>query len=222
MGYFLVFEGPDGSGKSTQARLLADALESNGYQTVRVREPGGTPIGERVRDLLMDHAHDRMQAETEALLFASARAQLVGEIIRPALGAGAVVVCDRYVDSSLAYQVGGRKLRYEDVEAIQQLATGGLRPDLRVLLDLPVEVGLRRRYAESPQVNRLDAADRDFHERVRACYRTLAGRDPASWLVLDAERPTDQLASEILALVEPRLREGVVERGTAATDGGGE
>jgi dTMP kinase len=222
VGYFLVFEGPDGSGKSTQARLLADALEADGYRTVRVREPGGTRIGERVRDILMDHAHDRMLAETEALLFAAARAQLVGEVIRPALDAGAVVVCDRFVDSSLAYQVGGRGLRREDVGAIQQLATGGLRPDLRVLLDLPVEVGLRRRYADSPQVNRLDAADRDFHERVRACYWTLAGRDPDGWLVLDAERPTTQLAAEILALVEPRLRECTVGRGTATTNGGGE
>lgn len=222
MGYFLVFEGPEGSGKSTQARLLAEALAIDGYQVVRLREPGGTPIGEQVRAVLLDRGNEAMLPTTEVLLYAAARAQLVGEVIRPALEAGSVIICDRFVDSTLAYQVGGRGLEYGDVAAIQQVATGGLRPDLRVLLDLPVEVGLRRRYADSPQVNRLDAADPAFHERVRQCYLSLADRDPGGWVVLEAERPTDELAAEILEFVEPRLREGHVVRVATTIDGGGE
>lgn len=222
MGCFLVFEGPDGSGKSTQARLLADALERDGYQVVRLREPGGTPIGEQIRAALLDRSNEAMLPATEVLLYAAARAQLVGEVIRPALKAGSVVICDRFVDSTLAYQVGGRGVQHDDVQAVQQLATGGLRPDLRILLDVPVDVGLRRRYADFPQINRLDVADRAFHERVRTFYLTLAGHDPNGWLVLDAERSPSQLAAEIRALVEPRLREHNVVRLAAAANGGGE
>nr|MDQ3692002.1 dTMP kinase [Chloroflexota bacterium] len=181
---------------------------------------GGTAISERVRTLILDPASYAMLPETEALLYAAARAQLVGERIRPALSAGTVVVCDRFVDSSLAYQAGGRGLAMADVWAIQQLATGGLQPDLRILLDLPVRIGLRRRLADHQQVNRLDTADIAFHERVRDCYWTLARQDPAGWIVLDANVPPERLAATIAAAVSDRLRDRNEARSLAAHDGG--
>lgn len=221
MGFFIVFEGPEGSGKSTQASLLADRLTGAGYPVVRTREPGGTLISERVRTVLLDHDSYAMLPQTEALLYAAARAQLVGEVIRPALENGAIVICDRYVDSSLAYQVGGRGLPYDDVLGIQRLATGGLWPDVRILLDLPVEIGLGRRFATGDSVNRLDAASVDFHERVRACYLDLAARKPAGWLVLNAEDPAPVLAARIATEVAARLPARA--NGLAAsTIGGGE
>jgi dTMP kinase len=222
MGFFLVFEGPEGSGKSTQARLLATALGQAGYRVVLTREPGGTTISEGIRAILLDPDNYAMLAETEALLYAASRAQLVGQVIRPALEDGAVVVCDRFVDSSLAYQVGGRGLRFADVEGIQRLATGGLRPDLRILLDLPVSVGLARRFADSPQVNRLDAADQAFHERVRACYHDLVASDPEGWVVLNAEAPASDLAAQITEIVVARLRVRGERLAHAAKSGGGE
>jgi dTMP kinase len=221
MGFFLVFEGPEGSGKSTQARLLAEALVETGHSTVRTREPGGTPISERVRTVILDHDSYAMLPQTEALLYAAARAQLVGQVIRPALEDGAIVICDRYVDSSLAYQVGGRGLPFEDVLGIQRLATGGLWPDLRILLDLPVEVGLQRRYEAGDPVNRLDAASREFHERVRACYLDLASREPATWLVLNADEPVAALAARIKTEVMARLPARTDGLATS-TIGGGE
>lgn len=222
MGYFIVLEGPEGSGKSTQARRLADTLESQGYRVVRTREPGGTAISERIRAIILDPDNYAILPETEALLYAASRAQLVGQVIRPALEDGAVVVCDRFVDSSLAYQVGGRGLGVADVEAIQWLATGGLRPDLRILLDLPVDVGLARRFADAAQVNRLDAADRAFHERVRSCYLDLVARDPADWVVIDATAPVDEIASQIAVVVAGRLGGQSARREVSTTRGGGE
>lgn len=204
-GFFLVFEGPEGSGKSTQAARLVDWLKTDGYTVVQTREPGGTLIGERVRTVLLDPANYAMLPETEALLYAAARAQHVGELIRPALAAGSIVVCDRFVDSSIAYQVGGRGLPLDAVTGIQGLATGGLQPDLRVLLDLPVDVGLARRFAETHQINRLDQADLEFHERVRSCYLDLAKRDPAGWLVIDAQAPPATVHRVITASVRERL-----------------
>jgi dTMP kinase len=222
MGFFVVFEGPEGSGKSTQARLLAHTLTQAGYRVVQTREPGGTAISERVRAILLDPDACAMLPETEALLYAASRAQLVGEVIRPALAVGAIVVCDRFVDSSLAYQVGGRGLRLADVEGIQRLATAGLRPDLRILLDLPVSVGLARRFANAAEVNRLDAADAAFHERVRSCYLDLVVRDPDGWAMINAEAPVPELAARIANLVLARLHEQTGLQRAHATSGGGE
>ncbi len=222
MGFFLVFEGPDGSGKSTQARMLADALERTGHRVVRTREPGGTSISERVRSVLLDPGNYAMLPETEALLYAAARAQLVGQVIRPALDEGAVVICDRFVDSSLAYQAGGRGLRFADVQRIQHLATGGLQPDVRILLDLPVDVGLARRFSDPAQINRLDAADRAFHERVRACYLDLVASDPSGWVVVNAEAPVSQIAERVADVVAVRLGESDRRRPVATSNGGGE
>jgi dTMP kinase len=204
-GYFVVLEGPEGSGKSTQARLLAEAIRAAGYDPLVTREPGGTAIGEQVRRILLDPENCAMLAETEALLIAAARAQHVAEVIRPALESGQVVVCDRYVDSTLAYQGGGRGLPRAALEGVQVFATGGLVPDLRVLLDLPVEQGLARRLGGPDEVNRLDLADVEFHRRVRAAYLELAAADPAGWVVVDAARPVALVSRAVSQVVLGRL-----------------
>jgi dTMP kinase len=146
-----------------------------------------------------------MLAETEALLLLAARAQHVAEVVRPALAAGRVVVCDRYVDSTLAYQGGGRGLPLAELRRLNHFATGGLMPDLRLLLDLPVEVGLARRLGGAGEVNRLDLADRAFHERVRAAYLELAAAEPAGWAVIDAARPAAAVAEDVAAAVRRLL-----------------
>jgi len=204
-GGFIVFEGPEGSGKSTQIRRLADRLRTLGHEVTVTREPGGTPIGERVRAVLLDPQHCAMLPETEALLYAAARAQHVGELIRPTLSRGAFVLCDRFVDSSLAYQSGGRELPLDSVRGIQAMATGGLEPDLKVLLDLPVEEGLARRMGSPETVNRLDLADLAFHERVRTAYRRLVAERPEQWAVVDAGRPADEVEAAIWQSVRERF-----------------
>jgi dTMP kinase len=207
-GFFIVLEGPEGAGKTTQARALADRLQAAGHRVLLTREPGGTAIGEQIRQILLDHANSAMLAATEALLYSAARAQHVGEVVGPALAAGTVVVCDRYVDSTLAYQGGGRGLPPGELRAVQAMATGGLVPDLRILLDLPIEVGLRRRFGGAEPVNRLDAADVAFHERVRQAYLELAVADPAGWVVVDAEGESAAVAGRVAAAVTARLTSG--------------
>ena len=177
-GLFIVFEGPEGAGKSTQARLLADRLVGDGWQVTLTREPGGTAVGEAVRRILLEANGYAMLAEAEALLYSAARAQHVGDVLRPALTRGTIVVCDRFVDSTLAYQGGGAGLPQDLLVAVQRLATGDLRPDLRLLLDVPVPLGLARRYAEVETVNRIDAAGAAFHERVRQAYLDLVAAEP--------------------------------------------
>ena len=204
-GTFLVLEGPEGSGKSTQARRLAEVLRQDGWSVVVTREPGGTAIGEQIRRVLLDPGNCAMLAETEALLISAARAQHVAEVIRPALAEGNIVVCDRYVDSTLAYQGGGRGLAIEPLLAVQRFATGGLAPDRRVLLDLPVEVGLERRLKGAGEVNRLDLAELSFHHRVRETYLRLAAEDPAGWSVVEADRPADEVARRVYETVLPLL-----------------
>lgn len=204
-GYFIALEGPEGAGKSTQVKRLAHSLESAGFTVILTREPGGTEIGEQVRRVVLDQGNCAMLPETEVLLYAAARAQHVGEVLRPALASGAVVVCDRYVDSTFAYQGGGRMLDMTSLRQIQRYATGGMMPDLRILLDLPVELGLRRRMAEGDEVNRLDVADLEFHHRVRDTFLGLAGSDPQSWAVVDASKPPDEVATAVLDAVMPRL-----------------
>jgi len=168
------------------------------------REPGGTPIGEAIRSILLDHGNYAMLPETEALLHTAARSQHVGEVIRPALENGVVVLCDRFVDSTLAYQGAGRGLAMKSLGQIQELATGGLRPELTILLDLPVEVGLARRFGGEDEINRFDRAEKAFHERVRRAFLELAQNDPSRWAVVDASRTRDEVGSDILALVANR------------------
>jgi dTMP kinase len=217
---FIVLEGIEGSGKTTAARRLAADLETAGHDVVATREPGGSAIGERIRSLLLD---DRIaiRAETEALLFAAARAQHVRDVILPTLERGGIVVCDRFVDSSLAYQWGGRGLSRSAVHAAQALATHGLAPDLKILLDIPVDVGLARRAGDAGQMNRIDEESRAFHERVRSAYHALVAEDPAHWRVIDAALPPESVHEAVWAAVAPAIarRFRSIDSGDAALPG---
>jgi len=184
----IALEGIDGSGKSTVAERLVAALQQEGTKAILTREPGGTAIGEQIRMVLLGEESMSMLPVTEMLLFAAARAQLVGEVIKPALAQGLVVVTDRFSDSSLAYQWGARGLAKRDVSLIQELATGGLEPDLKILLDLPVDTALGRRMATAHDVNRLDREQVQFRTRVRDAYHSLVAEDPARWRVVNADR----------------------------------
>ena len=215
-GRLIAFEGVEGAGKSTQLELLRQALEGRrggpgdrrggppvgrGREVVVTREPGGTPAGERIRALLLDPQVD-LDPRAEALLFAAARAELVERVIRPALERGALVLCDRYLDSSLAYQGGARGLGQGPVEQVNRFATGGLLPDLVVLLDLDPAAGLGRR-ARDP--DRIEAQDLDFHRRVRDAFRDLAAANPERFCVVDASAPVAEVAAQVRAAVLPVL-----------------
>jgi dTMP kinase len=196
-GRLIAFEGVEGAGKSTQLDLLCRALEGRGREVVVTREPGGTPAGERVRGLLLDPEVE-LHPRTEALLFAAARAELVQEVVRPALERGAVVLCDRYLDSSLAYQGGARGLGVGPVTEVNRFATGGVVPDLVVLLDLDPAAGLARRAGDR---DRIEAQELDFHRRVRSAFRDLAAADPARFCVVDAAAPVAEVAARVQAAV---------------------
>jgi dTMP kinase len=199
-GMLLAFEGGEGAGKSTQARLLAIWLREQGFDVVSTHEPGATKIGMRLRALLLDTAHTGMSSRAEALMYAADRAEHVSAVIRPALERGAIVVTDRYVDSSLAYQGAGRRLPVREIANLNKWATGGLDPDLTILLDLSPVAGLGRRERSA---DRLEAEPADFHQRVRAGFLALADAEPQRYLVLDATRPAADLSREI----QDRIRE---------------
>jgi dTMP kinase len=203
---FISFEGPDGSGKTTQARLLADYLRAAGREVVFTREPGGTAIGDQIRRVLHDPANTAMEHSSETLLYSAARAQLVAERIRPGLARGAIVVCDRYADSTLAYQGYGRGLDLTMLRAITAFATGGLVPDLTIWLDLDAAEGLRRRQGSGGEWNRMDQLPLELHERVRAGYRELAAADPGRWVRVDGTAPVQEVHERVVAVVEERLR----------------
>ena len=202
---FITLEGPEGAGKTTQLRALADYLRGCGYDVVTTREPGGTPIGDQIRHVLHDTANAAMSPTAEVLLYAASRAQLVAEVIRPALAAGRVVLCDRYADSTMAYQGYGRGLDRDALAALTAIATGGLRPDLTLLLDLDVARGLARRRDEGEEMNRLDLETIEFHRRVRAGYLALAAAEPARWQLIDADRPPAAIQDTLRRLVLERL-----------------
>lgn len=211
-GIFITLEGPDGSGKSSQQRLLVDRLRAAaGREVVATREPGGTPLGERVRGILLESgiAHDPI---VDALLFNAARRALVDEVVLPALSHGAVVVCDRFADSTLAYQGYGGGTAIEDLEALADVAIGGLRPTRTVLLDLNVDDGLaRRRGGPTAELTRFETSDahgREFHARVRAGYLALAAAEPERWRVVNASGLPDEVAALVWDAVSDLFEEG--------------
>jgi dTMP kinase len=205
MSLFVTFEGPDGSGKTTQIKLLAGHLRALGYDVLVTREPGGTSIGDQIRVVLHDVKNVEMACETEFLLYSASRAQLVRQVVKPHLMRGGVVLCDRFADSSMAYQGYGRELDLAAVRLITQFATEGLVPDLTVYLDLPVEVGIERKQvahaAQAGEWNRLDQQSIDFHRRVRQGYLQMAQADPGRWLVIDAA----QSINDTQAVIRKRL-----------------
>jgi dTMP kinase len=206
MSLFITFEGPEGGGKTTQVRRLAAYLREQGHDVLATREPGGTPIGDRVRAILLDPLHTEMQPQAEFLLFSAARAQHVAQVIRPHLLQGGVVLCDRYADASLAYQGYGYQFDLDALRAISRFATGGLIPDLTFCLDVPVDVGLRRKVKGAGDAwNRMEQKEVDFHERVRAGYLTMAAHEPARWAVIDATRTADEIHATLRDLLAERL-----------------
>lgn len=200
---FITFEGSDGSGKSTQIRLLEDYLRKSGQDVQLTREPGGTDIGERIRQVLLDMEHEKMHARTETLLFNAARAQLIEQEIRPALSEGKVVLCDRFADSTVAYQGYGREQNIEELKRLISFATGGLSPDLTFYLDLPPEEGLRRKLADYQ--NRLDVQGLAFYRRVEAGYHKMIAQEPERWVVINAGRSLDEVHQEVVRAVRGKL-----------------
>ena len=203
-GRLIAFEGVEGAGKSTQLEMLRQTLEKAGHRVASTREPGGTPVGEQVRSILLDPALT-VDARAEALLFAAARAQLVEQVIRPALQRGEVVLCDRYLDSSLAYQGAARGLGQEPIAAINRFATGGLLPDLVVLLRLDPEEGLARGRGSR---DRIECQDLEFHRRVAQGFLDLAEADPERFVIVDAAPPPDRVAAEVREAVQRSLGRG--------------
>lgn len=202
---FITLEGPEGSGKSSQIGLLAEFLRQNGFAVVPTREPGGTRIGDQIRACLHDVTNTEMTAVTEVLLYAASRAQHVDELIRPALAAGKIVLCDRFADSTIAYQGYGRGLSLGDLHALTHIATGGLRPNLTLLLDIDVERGLARRQVGGEEMNRLDLEAVGFHQRVRQGYHTLAAAEPERWIIVNADRPVAEVQRDLSTAVLARL-----------------
>ena len=205
-GIFITFEGIEGCGKTTQVELLRGHLAGLGHEVLVTREPGGSPIGEKIRDILLDPGNSGMTALTELLLYEASRAQHVKDVIEPALEAGATVISDRFYDASTAYQGHARGLGADKVEKLNLVATGGLRPDLTIVLDLPASEGLRRLGRD---LDRIESEAVDFHENVRNGYIELARRDPERVKVVDSSGAVEDTASEIVKIMDdflPRRR----------------
>jgi dTMP kinase len=200
MSKFITLEGPDGSGKSSQVAELVSAVEAEGYDVLSTREPGGTQIGDQVRKVLFDMQNKGMHPRSEILLFQSSRAQIVEELIRPALAAGKVVISDRYSDSTLAYQGYGHGVDLSELARIVDYATGGLRPDLTILFDVDAREGLSRRDSGGDW-NRLDDYDLAFHKRVQDGYKKLASEDQDRWRTIDASQNAEGVAKDLQSAV---------------------
>jgi len=207
MSLFISFEGPEGCGKTTQVRLLTDWLANEGFDVLATREPGGTRIGDQIRQVLLDPAHTEMSPAAEILLFSAARAQIVSQVIRPHLEDGGIVLCDRFADSTLAYQGYGHRLALDDLRVITRFATGGLIPDVTFYLDIPVEEGLRRKAGgDVVEWNRMERKQLEYHHRVREGYLELTHLEPERWVVLNAADDVETIHRAILKVVCLRLR----------------
>jgi dTMP kinase len=202
---FITLEGPEGSGKSMQIRELADFIREQGFEVLTTREPGGTFIGDQIREVIMRMDNTMMHPNTEILLFCAARAQIVTEVIRPNLDKGVVVISDRYGDSTLAYQGYGHGLDLKILKQILQFATGGLQPDLTLLLDVDVDEGLNRKIKGGSEWNRLDAQQVEFHRRVRTGYKEMALVEPIRWKVINASNNPQKVQQDIREVVLEKL-----------------
>lgn len=203
---FVTFEGPEGCGKTTQVRLLAERLRARGYDVLTTREPGGTRIGDQIRAILLDPAHTEMVPAAEILLFSAARAQIVHEVILPHLQRGGIVLCDRFADSTLAYQGYGHGLDLDVLRVITTFATAGLTPDVTFYLDIPVVEGLRRKaQAGRAEWNRMEQRELAYHQRVQDGYRRLIAAEPARWVVIDASKSIEEIHLQVVQEVERRL-----------------
>jgi dTMP kinase len=202
---FITLEGIDGSGKTTQFHRLLNWLIARGHNTLPVREPGGTLIGESARNILHDRANNMMDARTELLLYCASRAQLVAEKIQPHLASGGIVLCDRFADSTMAYQGYGRGLDLDFLRDLLRFATRGIAPDLTIYFALDAEVGIHRRLKGGEEFNRLDAETLDFHKRVQGGYEKLIEAEPARWKVIDASQTIETIARQTQAIVEAHL-----------------
>ncbi|STO06736.1 MULTISPECIES: dTMP kinase [Exiguobacterium] len=205
-GMFITVEGPDGSGKTTQLKLLVQALTDKGYEVVTTREPGGTKVGNSIREVLLSPEHDEMTARVEMMLYAASRAQNVEQIIRPALSRGAVVVCDRFVDASIAYQGFGLGYDLEQILALNEWATGGLKPDLTFLFDLsPSQASSRMK--DRGQLDRIESRDEAFHQRVYDGFQSLLAEHPDRMVRINANETIECIQDEVFDITLERLRE---------------
>lgn len=201
---FITLEGPEGSGKTSHIPYLVEYLREKGHVIFPTREPGGSSISEQIRDILHDLKNAEMHPRTETLLYQAARAQIVEQVIKPRLDDGVVVISDRYYDSTIAYQGYGHQQNLEQIRQLVKYATGGLVPDLTVLLDLEVETGLGRK-KKNNEWNRLDAYTVEFHKRVRAGYLEMVEQEPDRWAVVNAERKWDEVQEELRRVIEEKL-----------------
>ena len=206
-GLFITFEGTDGTGKTTQIQRLAADLRKTGYDVCLTHEPGGTPISERIRDMLLNPDHSEMTATTELLLYAASRAQHVSEVIKPALEAGKVVISSRFADAMVVYQGYGRGLDLERINHLNRIATDGVTPDATFVLDLPVEVGLRRVQNSRGGLDRLEREKIEFHRRLREGYQILAKQEPQRLRIINAQVSPEQVYAQIQAIIQPLLQQ---------------
>ena len=203
---FITLEGPEGSGKTSHTPALVEYLREQGYTVFSTREPGGTSISEQIRHILHDLKNTEMHPRTETLLYQAARAQIVEQVIKPRLDAGGIVISDRYYDSTIAYQGYGHQQNLEDVRALVKYATGGLTPDLTIVLDLDVEVGLKRKTQNEVEWNRMDSYTLEFYQRVRSGYLEMVKQEPKRWVVVNSEQKWDEVQGELKKVLLERLK----------------